>query len=115
MPASRDMTVGMLVMPLTHFHASCRVMRMLTDWQYRELRMTKNQVKKEVSEEEIKDPYGGPMGCFLMFFAALFGLYLCFPVFLKVCFHLIRYRHWACALDPHQFPSPGYAYPYRLA
>lgn len=59
MPVSHDMTVCMLVMPLTHFHASCRVMRMLTDWQYRELRMTKNQVKKEVSEGEIMTRMAG--------------------------------------------------------
>ena len=33
--------------------------------------MTENQVNKELSEEEIKDPYGGAMGCFWMFLAAL--------------------------------------------
>ena len=36
------------------------------------LRMTKDQVKKEVSEEEIEEQDGGAWGCFLIFLGGLF-------------------------------------------
>jgi len=55
---------------------------MLTDGYLKELRMTENQVKKEASEEEIKDPNGGSIGCFGWLMVAL-GLLIMLPSILS--------------------------------
>jgi len=44
--------------------------------------MTENQVKKEASEEEIKDPNGGSIGCFGWLMVAL-GLLIMLPSILS--------------------------------
>jgi hypothetical protein len=54
---------------------------MLTGRYLKELRMTENQVKKEVPEEEIKDPNGGAIGCFVWLMVAL-GLLIMLPTIL---------------------------------
>jgi len=68
---------------------------MLTDGYLKELRMTENQVKKEASEEEIKDPNEGCIGCIGWLMAPLGLLILLYTIFLNMLssyfFHPHRY------------------------
>jgi hypothetical protein len=77
---------------LTQINAPRPLGRKLADWYLVELRMTKNQVKKEVSEEEVKDPNGGSIGCFGWIMVAL-GLLIMLPTILMSIFYSIFSSH----------------------